>query len=148
MRPGDGPGEGAGCDTYGDLPGAGQLQRKEEAGIGGKAVHEKAGRRQSGKGHPGRAQRRGVSGRCADREADGAEAVRGNGHGTCFDRGGVMTDQEIIKALRCCASIASCYKCPFQTEMICRAMLKSAAADRLEELTENHSSVMMPKEDV
>ena len=34
-----------------------------------------------------------------------------------------MTDQEIIKALRCCASIASCYKCPFQTEMICRAML-------------------------
>ena len=58
-----------------------------------------------------------------------------------------MTDQEIIKALRCCASIASCYKCPFQTEMICRAMLKSAAADRLEELTENRSSVMMPKED-
>ena len=57
-----------------------------------------------------------------------------------------MTDQEIIKALRCCASIASCYKCPFQTEMICRAMLKSAAADRLEELTEDHSSVMMPKE--
>ena len=57
-----------------------------------------------------------------------------------------MTDQEIIKALRCCASIASCYKCPFQTEMICRAMLKSAAADRLEELTENRSSVMMPKE--
>ena len=55
-----------------------------------------------------------------------------------------MTDQEIIKALRCCASIASCYKCPFQTEMICRAMLKSAAADRLEELTENRSSVMMP----
>ena len=48
-----------------------------------------------------------------------------------------MTDQEIIKALRCCASIASCYKCPFQTEMICRAMLKSAAADRLEELTES-----------
>lgn len=43
-----------------------------------------------------------------------------------------MTDQEIIKALRCCASIASCYKCPFQTEMICRATLKSAAADRLE----------------
>ena len=60
-----------------------------------------------------------------------------------------MTDQEIIKALRCCAnSIASCYKCPFQTEMLCRAMLKSAAADRLEELTENRSSVMMPKEDV
>ena len=59
-----------------------------------------------------------------------------------------MTDQEIIKALRCCASIASCYKCPFQTEMICRAMLKSAAADRLEELTENRSSVMMPKEGV
>ena len=57
-----------------------------------------------------------------------------------------MTDREIIKALRCCVSIASCYKCPFQTEMICRAMLKSAAADRLEELTENHSSVMMPKE--
>ena len=58
-----------------------------------------------------------------------------------------MTDQEIIKALRCCASIASCYKCPFfQTEMSCRAMLKSAAADRLEELTENRSSVMMPKE--
>ena len=43
-----------------------------------------------------------------------------------------MTDREIIKALRCCASIASCYKCPFQTEMICRATLKSAAADRLE----------------
>ena len=40
-----------------------------------------------------------------------------------------MTDQEIIKALRCCASIASCYKCPFQTEMICRATLKSAAAN-------------------
>ena len=39
-----------------------------------------------------------------------------------------MTDQEIIKALRCCASIASCYKCPFQTEMICRAMLKSNEA--------------------
>ena len=57
-----------------------------------------------------------------------------------------MTDQEISKALRCCASIASCYKCPFQTEMLCCAMLKSAAADRLEELTENHSSVMMPKE--
>ena len=59
-----------------------------------------------------------------------------------------MTDQEIIKALRCCASIASCYKCPFQTDwkMICRAMLKSAAADRLEELTENRSIVMMPKE--
>ena len=59
-----------------------------------------------------------------------------------------MTDREIIKALRCYASIASCYKCPLQTEMICRAMLKSAAADRLEELTENRSSVMMPKEDV
>ncbi|MDY4488440.1 MAG: hypothetical protein SPE18_10395 [Candidatus Limivicinus sp.] len=57
-----------------------------------------------------------------------------------------MTDQEIIKAPRCCASIASCYKCPFQTEMICRAVLKSAAADRLEELTENRSSVMMQKE--
>ena len=59
-----------------------------------------------------------------------------------------MTDQEIIKALRCCASIASCYKCPFQTEMLCCVTLKSAAADRLEELTENRSSVMMPKEDV
>ena len=58
-----------------------------------------------------------------------------------------MTDQEIIKALRCCAnSIAICYKCPFQTEMICRATLKSAAADRLEELTENRSSAMTPKE--
>ena len=58
-----------------------------------------------------------------------------------------MTDREIIKALRCCAnSIDICYKCPFQTEIICRAMLKSAAADRLEELTENRSSVMMPKE--
>ena len=58
-----------------------------------------------------------------------------------------MTDQEIINALRCCANnMAICYKCPFQTEMICRAMLKSAAADRLEELTENRSSVMMPKE--
>ena len=59
-----------------------------------------------------------------------------------------MKDQEIIKALRCCTRIASCYKCPLQTEMFCRAMLKSAAADRLEELTENRSSVMMPKEDV
>ena len=60
-----------------------------------------------------------------------------------------MTDREIIKELRCCAnSIAICYKCPFQTERICRASLKSAAADRLEELTENRSSVMMPKEDV
>ena len=58
-----------------------------------------------------------------------------------------MTDREIIKALRCCASgIAICYKCPFQTEMLCCATLKSAAADRLEELTENRSSVMMPKE--
>ena len=58
-----------------------------------------------------------------------------------------MTDQEIIKALRCCAnSIAICYKCPFQTEMLCWVTLKSAAADRLEELTENRSSVMMPKE--
>ena len=58
-----------------------------------------------------------------------------------------MTDREIIKALRCCAnSIAICYKCPFQTEMLCCASLKSAAADRLEELTENRSSVMMPKE--
>ena len=58
-----------------------------------------------------------------------------------------MTDREIIKALRCCANgIAICYKCPFQTEMICRATLKSAAADRLEELTENRSSVMTPKE--
>ena len=59
-----------------------------------------------------------------------------------------MTDQEIINALRCCASIASCYKCPFQTEMLCCASLKSAAADRLEEMTENRSSAMMPKEDV
>lgn len=58
----------------------------------------------------------------------------------------VMTDKEIIKALRCCASIASCYKCPFQTEMLCCVTLKSAAADRLEELTENRSSIMMPKE--
>ena len=58
-----------------------------------------------------------------------------------------MTDQEIIKALRCCANgIAICYKCPFQTEVLCCATLKSAAADRLEELTENRSSVMMPKE--
>ena len=58
-----------------------------------------------------------------------------------------MTDQEIIKALRCCASIASCYKCPFfQTEMSCRAMLKSAAADRLEELTESQH-VMKMRED-
>ena len=60
-----------------------------------------------------------------------------------------MTDQEIIKALRCCAnSTAVCYKCPFQTEVLCCESLKSAAADRLEELTENRSSVMMPKEDV
>ena len=60
-----------------------------------------------------------------------------------------MTDQEIIKALRCCAnSIAICYKCPFQTEVLCCASLKSDAADRLEELTENRSSVMMPKEAV
>ena len=58
-----------------------------------------------------------------------------------------MTDREIIKALRCCASIASCYKCPFQTEMICRAMLKSAAADRLEELTASQH-VMKMREDV
>ena len=51
-----------------------------------------------------------------------------------------MTDEEIIKALRCCAnSIAICYKCPFQTEMLCCASLKSVAADRLEELTENRS---------
>ena len=57
-----------------------------------------------------------------------------------------MTDREIIKALRCCASIASCYKCPFQTEMICRAMLKSAAADRLEELTASQH-VMKMRED-
>ena len=58
-----------------------------------------------------------------------------------------MTDQEIIKALRCCANgIAICYKWPFQTQMLCCATLKSAAADRLEELTENRSSVMMPKE--
>ena len=58
-----------------------------------------------------------------------------------------MTDQEIIKALRCCASIASCYKCPLRTEMSCRAMLKSAAADRLEELTESQH-VMKMREDV
>ena len=57
-----------------------------------------------------------------------------------------MTDREIIKALRCCASIASCYNCPFQTEMICRAMLKSAAADRLEELTASQH-VMKMRED-
>ena len=58
-----------------------------------------------------------------------------------------MTDQEIITALRCCANrIAICYKCPFQTEMLCCAMLKSAAADRLEALTENRSSAMTPKE--
>ena len=57
-----------------------------------------------------------------------------------------MTDQEIIKALRICASIASCYKCPFQTEVLCCATLKSSAADRLEELAENHSSIMMQKE--
>ena len=58
-----------------------------------------------------------------------------------------MTDQEIIKALRCCANnMAICYKCPFKTEMICRAMLKSAAAYLIEELTEDRSSIMMPKE--
>ena len=58
-----------------------------------------------------------------------------------------MTDQEIIKALRCCASIASCYKCPFQTEMSCRAMLKSAAADRLEELTASQHVMTMREDD-
>ena len=58
-----------------------------------------------------------------------------------------MTDQEIIKALRCCASIASCYKCPFQTEMLCCVTLKSAAADRLEELTASQH-VMTMREDV
>ena len=59
-----------------------------------------------------------------------------------------MTDQEIIKALRCCAnSIAICYKCPFQTEMLCCASLKSAAADRLEELTASQH-VMKMREDV
>ena len=58
-----------------------------------------------------------------------------------------MTDREIIKALRCCANnMAICYKCPFQTEMICRAMLKSAAADRLEELTASQH-VMKMRED-
>ena len=58
-----------------------------------------------------------------------------------------MTDQEIIKALRCCAnSIAICYKCPFQTEMLCCVTLKSAAADRLEELTESQH-VMKMRED-
>lgn len=59
-----------------------------------------------------------------------------------------MTDQEIIKALRCCAnSYAICYKCPFQTEMLCCASLKSAAADRLEELTASQH-VMTMREDV
>ena len=59
-----------------------------------------------------------------------------------------MTDQEIIKALRCCANgIAICYKCPFQTEMLCCATLKSAAADRLEELTASQH-VMTMREDV
>ena len=57
-----------------------------------------------------------------------------------------MTDQEIIKALRCCASIDSCYKCPFQTEMLCCVTLKSAAADRLEELTASQH-VMKMRED-
>ena len=58
-----------------------------------------------------------------------------------------MTDQEIIKALRCCANgIAICYKCPFQTEMLCCATLKSAAADRLEELTASQH-VMTMRED-
>ena len=59
-----------------------------------------------------------------------------------------MTDQEIIKALRCCAnSIAICYKCPFQTEVLCCVTLKSAAADRLEELTTSQH-VMTMREDV
>ena len=59
-----------------------------------------------------------------------------------------MTDKEIIKALRCCANgIAICYKCPFQTEMLCCATLKSAAADRLEELTASQH-VMTMREDV
>ena len=59
-----------------------------------------------------------------------------------------MTDQEIIKALRCCAnSIAICYKCPFQTEMLCCAMLKSAAADRLEELTASQHVMTMREDD-
>ena len=58
-----------------------------------------------------------------------------------------MTDREIIKALRCCAnSIAICYKCPFQTEVLCCATLKSAAADRLEELTASQH-VMTMRED-
>lgn len=57
-----------------------------------------------------------------------------------------MTDKEIIKALRCCASIASCYKCPLQTEMSCGEMLKSAAADLLEELTASQH-VMKMRED-
>ena len=55
-----------------------------------------------------------------------------------------MTDREIINALRCCAnSIAICYKCPFQTEMLCCVTLKSAAADRLEELTASQHVMKM-----
>lgn len=58
-----------------------------------------------------------------------------------------MTDQEIIKALRVCGD-GDCDKCAYVLYARCYQMLVNDAADRLEELTENRSSVMMPKEDV
>ena len=64
-----------------------------------------------------------------------------------------MTDQEIIKALRnkhceeVCPIAGKCYDgIAAETYEVCNVVL--AACDRLEELTENRSSVMMPKEDV
>ena len=58
-----------------------------------------------------------------------------------------MKDQEIIKALRVCGD-GDCDKCADVLYARCYQMLVNDAADRLEELTENRSSVMMPKEDV
>ena len=64
-----------------------------------------------------------------------------------------MTDQEIINAMRnkhceeVCPMAGKCYEGYAAEECeVCNAVL--AACDRLEELTENRSSVMMPKEDV
>lgn len=49
-----------------------------------------------------------------------------------------MTDKELIRALRCCSSyISTCGDCPIPEDENCFDMLKSAAADRLEQLTGN-----------
>ena len=56
-----------------------------------------------------------------------------------------MTDQEIINALRTC-SYSTCDACEYRFYAGCKGMLLNKAIDRLEELTENRSSVMMPKE--